>query len=330
MAGKRKVIDAHIHIHPFPTETNGVKMPPAYEQGLRADLEYLSIPIDQQAEVAVQRMDAAGVEAAIVVNPKHPYESGHVRTNESVFEAIKPFKGRLYSLAGIHVRPKPDIAELELAIEKFGFKGLKLLAGQQARPNDFDVMDPVYKKLQEYGLPIVWHPGPSHFAQPKGFGHDMGDYYEAAVRFPEVNMVIAHAGHGARGGSELACTVASACRNVWIEMSATIHSTAIPFMPPGAPRSGRMLSSFARNILNPEGGKISSQFQPVWDQIKEAHLQEIRGLWNRAPGKMIYGTDLPLTDRWDVTIPLFEEALKSDELLDLVMYGTAKRLYKLD
>src|SRR4029077_20992204 len=115
---------------PFPTETNGLKMPPAYEQGLRADLEHLKIPPDNQAEVAVQRMDQAGVDVAIVVNPKHPYESGHVRTNETVYEAIKPFKGRLYSLAGIHILPKPDIAELELAIEKYGFKGLKLLAGQ--------------------------------------------------------------------------------------------------------------------------------------------------------------------------------------------------------
>src|SRR4051812_32739385 len=110
------IVDVHIHIHPFPSATNGVKMPAAYEQETRDDLEALGIPPEDQAGEAVRRMDAAGVDACIVVNPARPPETGHVRSNQSVYDTIKQYEGRIYALAGIHLRPKPDIQELEHAI----------------------------------------------------------------------------------------------------------------------------------------------------------------------------------------------------------------------
>ena len=130
-----RIIDMHIHIHPMPTKENGLKMPEVYEAETRKDLSRLGIPPEDQAAEAVRRMDAAGVDAAIVVNPYQEPESGHIRTNKSVYETIAPYKGRLYALAGTYIHPTPDIKELETAITEYGFRGIKMnVGGARARP----------------------------------------------------------------------------------------------------------------------------------------------------------------------------------------------------
>ena len=200
-----RIIDMHIHIHPMPTKENGLKMPEVYEAETRKDLSRLGIPPEDQAAEAVRRMDAAGVDAAIVVNPYQEPESGHIRTNKSVYETIAPYKGRLYALAGTYIHPTPDIKELETAITEYGFRGIKMnVGGARARPADFDLLDPLYKKLIELDVPALFHPGPGFTGGLPTFGYDIRDYYDLAKRHPELRIVIAHGGHGTIGGPELA------------------------------------------------------------------------------------------------------------------------------
>lgn len=75
---------------------------------------------------------------------------------------------------------------------------------------------------------------------------------------------------------------------------------------------------------------MTPRYREVWDEIRREHLNNIRQLWNTAPGKIVYGTDLPFADRWDLAFPLYEEALQDESALTEVMGGVARRLFKLD
>lgn len=323
------IIDGHVHIHPFPNETNGVEMPGHYEQNLREELARLHIPPDDQAAEMVRRMDAAGVDAAFVVNPHYPKESGHVRTNRSVYDAIKPFAGRLYALAGVRLQPQPDVDDLETALREYGFRGLKInVAGQYVRPTDWVALDPIYQVLMEYGLPAMWHPGPSFTGGLASFGYDSRDYYDTAIKYPDLKIVIAHCGSGTIGGLEIACVAASSCKNVYVDCSALLHVAAMKHLPPIGTALNRR-KRFAHDVLHPQSGDLAPELEPAWNAIKEEYRQMIRYICNRAPGKLIYGTDLPLTDRWDVSIQLCREATGDEIAFQEIMADTAVKVFKL-
>lgn len=321
-------IDVHIHIHPFPSPDNGLRMPPRYEQEMRHNFALVGIPIDRQAEATVARMDAEGVEAAIVVNPYHLRETGHLRTNQSVHEAIGPYEGRLFALAGIDLHPQPDISALEQTVTEWGFRGLKLTLSARVRPNNFDLLDPVYRKLNELDLPVVWHPGPSGFGvEQTTWAYDMRDYYDLAVRYPDLKVVIAHCGNGTLGGHDLAITIAGACRNVYLETSAVLNRLSAEYLPPSGSARRR---NFLQNYLYPSEDRPDEEREAVLGELRQAYVRFIRKACNIAPGKLMYGTDNPFADRWGLSIPIFREAIPDDTVRAEVLGDTARSVYRLD
>lgn len=324
-----RIIDMHIHIHPMPTKENGLKMPEVYEAETRKDLSRLGIPPEDQAAEAVRRMDAAGVDAAIVVNPYHEPESGHIRTNKSVYDAIAPFKGRLYALAGTYIHPTPDLKELETAITEYGFRGIKMnVGGARARPSDFDLLDPLYKKLIELDVPALFHPGPGFTGGLPTFGYDMRDYYDLAKRHPELRIVIAHGGHGTIGGPELALTIVRSCPNVYLEVSGLLYRSSQKHLSPST--SAGFWRGFTHNLLYPEGGKRTPEMEKVWLKTVETHTESLVATCNAVPGKIMYGTDLPFIDRWDMSVDLYRDALTDPAFRDAVLGGTAAEVFRLN
>lgn len=323
------IIDFHIHIHPFPTGTNGLRMPEDYRQENAERLARIGISADQQAAKAVERMDLAGVDAAVVQNPYHGRESGHIRSNQTVYEAIKPFAGRLYAFAGIYITPTPDLAELEHAAGSLGFKGLKILpASQGFRVNDFALMDPLYRKLVELNLPLLVHAGPTNFPGSDPSVCDMAYYRDVVERHPDLKLIQAHLGSGAKGGKEAALKLAAEYPNFYIEASTWMLRLTREVMPPYSAIGRGLADPFLEALLFPKNGR-STQMQEAWERGKEAHSRLIRDLAAAAPGKLIYGTDLPFAARFDF-VELYREALKDDPVnLELVLGGTARRLLNI-
>jgi len=98
------------------------------------------------------------------------------------------------------------------AIEDWGMKGFKLMPSAGFKPND-PLCFPFYAKCADWGVPIMFHSGGLEFnweySSPKLIA-------SAAEEFPEVKMIMAHAGLESWEECRLAC---AALPNVYMDIS---------------------------------------------------------------------------------------------------------------
>lgn len=148
MADKIRIIDAHTHIHP------------------------------ERAELAVEIMDRAGVDAAVVAE----WHDGFGRTLEEHMQRFARFEGRFIVFGNIDFSriDAPDfsrqaVAQLRRGVEA-GMRGLKVYkdlglscrdgSGRLLRVDD-PRLDPVWAAAGEMGLPVLIHTAdPRAFWQP--------------------------------------------------------------------------------------------------------------------------------------------------------------------
>jgi hypothetical protein len=103
---------------------------------------------------------------------------------------------------------------MKRGVDEFGAIGLKLHPTTGFYPND-PVCTPLYKKALEYNIPVLVHSGNEpaplriKFSQPK--------YIDTvAAEFPDLKIIIAHAGHG---WWQEAVDLASVKPNVYVDFA---------------------------------------------------------------------------------------------------------------
>ncbi len=143
-------------------------------------------------------MDKAGIAKAIIFgsdfgaeigDPKmHPFE-----TNEYYAALAKKSAGRFIALAAIDPRRPGALKHCEKCMEQLGMKGLKLHPAAGFYPTD-QILYPFYERCADWNMPIVFHTG----AQPAAPLHLDTQrpvfIAEAATRFPNTKMIMAHVG----------------------------------------------------------------------------------------------------------------------------------------
>jgi len=149
----------------------------------------------QPLDLFLMEMEEAGIEKAVLLpidcTSRHNCK---IVSNETVADLAKnnsAFIGFASVDPSLETAPK----DLEFAVKELGLRGLKLDPALQGFSiDDHDKAYPVYETCQSLGIPMVihcglnWAPsGLAKFAKP-----DMLD--EVANTFPELSMVIAHAG----------------------------------------------------------------------------------------------------------------------------------------
>ena len=88
-------------------------------------------------------------------------------------------------------------------------------------------------------------------------------------------------------------------------------------------------SAYLEHALYPHGGVRTPEVQKAWDEGIAKHAELIRDLVMKAPGRLIYGTDLPFVATFDF-IELYKNALADQpEELAEVLGNRAARLLKL-
>ena len=107
---------------------------------------------------------------------------------------------RFFGIASINPHQDKELYfnELKRCVKKLGFIGVKLhTIGHAVNPSGTDGTT-VFEAANELGIPVMVHTGPGiPFAAPSSLQPQLD-------RFPDVKVVMAHAGHGLFSGEAIA------------------------------------------------------------------------------------------------------------------------------
>jgi len=181
-------------------------------------IEKMKGRVDPNGTRLIETMDAAGIDKSIIFGVDWAYSlTGEPRVsnrdqNRAHAEMARKWEGRLLPLAALDPR-RPDVLDqAKEAIEEWGMKGFKLHPSAGFFPND-PICFPLYEKCADWRVPIVFHTGGIEvnweYGQPIYVA-------TAAEHYPEVKMVMAHAGLESWDQARLAAT---ALPNVYVDLS---------------------------------------------------------------------------------------------------------------
>jgi hypothetical protein len=138
-----RLIDAHAHIGDFPGFVSGG---------------------ERTAEMLVAAWDSSGVERGMISVLDQFNVPG---ANDRVRTACAAYPGRIYGY--IYLCP-PDVegslAELERCHAEPCFRGVKLHPANDAYFPFYEGYEPVFRRIEELGLPVLWHSGTYPFSHP--------------------------------------------------------------------------------------------------------------------------------------------------------------------
>jgi predicted TIM-barrel fold metal-dependent hydrolase len=168
---------------------------------------------DPSGEKLIAEMDANGIDKSVIFGVDWAYGvTGEPKVtnreqNRYLAEYAKKHEGRFIPLAALDPRRPDVIAQATEAIEEWGMKGFKLMPSAGFKPND-PLCFPFYEKCADWGVPIMFHSGGLEFdwelSSPKLIA-------SAAEEFPEVKMIMAHAGLESWEQCRLACAALPNC-----------------------------------------------------------------------------------------------------------------------
>ena len=152
---------------------------------------------DPEEEIGqhVALMDASGIDRSIIINTQFHPDLGVYRPNAALARQRAKFPDRFDIIAGVRLHPTPDLGELEYAVRTLGCVGVKIVpAVAYVRPDDFDLLGPLYEACIDLDVPIMWH---------------IGDSGLPAARAPEDNHACSPAGLRWSSSSRKACLSAT-------------------------------------------------------------------------------------------------------------------------
>jgi predicted TIM-barrel fold metal-dependent hydrolase len=206
-----KVIDTHAHIF------LDKMIPEAYEMGMARTLKMvlknkhgMEMTLEEARNNVIrgwydpggkrllETMEAAGIDRAVIFgadfgpeigDPEiHPFDS-----NKIYAEMAQANPDKFIALAHIDPRRPGAMKHCEQCMEEWGMKGLKMHPAAGFYPTD-QILYPFYEKCAEWNVPIVFHTGAQPAAPLKLDTQRPLFIAEAATRFPDTKMIMAHVG----------------------------------------------------------------------------------------------------------------------------------------
>lgn len=151
-------------------------------------------------EEYLKTMDELGIDKMVILGKDYGKLGDRQKSNlpdEEVATFVKAYPDRFIGFTAVHPdrEIKKNVERVERAVNDLGLKGIKLNPASGFYPND-ERLYPVYEKAEELKIPVMVHSG----IKPPGEGNRM-KYCEpiflddVAVDFPELNIIVAHAGY---------------------------------------------------------------------------------------------------------------------------------------
>ncbi len=181
-------------------------------------INLLKARVDPDCSKLIETMDKAGIDKSVIFGVDWAYAvTGEPKVNNREqnrihSEMARKYEGRFIPLAALDPRRPDALEQAKEAIEEFGMKGFKLHPSAGFYPND-PVCFPLYEKCADWGVPIMFHSGGIEFNWEYGQPIYIAS---AAEHFPEVKMIMAHAGLESWEQARLAATVLA---NVYVDLS---------------------------------------------------------------------------------------------------------------
>ncbi|MFQ5904128.1 MAG: amidohydrolase family protein [Candidatus Binatia bacterium] len=141
----------------------------------------------------VQELDRTGIDKAVLLTVCWKGQPARQR-NEATAEILRQYPDRFIGFASFDPNTSREaVDEVEHAIKGLGFAGVKTIA-QNVELFYNDLHDyPIYEKVQELGIPILFHTGPSFLQTRSQYGDPM-TIDDVAIDFPNMKIILAHMG----------------------------------------------------------------------------------------------------------------------------------------
>ncbi len=180
------IVDAHVH-----PVFAGMLIHPGLDQLSQAyygrDASRLSL------DEFLAAMNRANVDKAVFLTVVWKNQPVRPR-NEATAELVRLHPDRFVGFASFDPNAAEDaVSELEYAIKNLRLSGVKIIAQNVEVPYNDPRFYPVYEKIQQLDVPVIFHTGPS-------FLHTRTKYWSAnaleeiALDFPRMKMILAHLG----------------------------------------------------------------------------------------------------------------------------------------
>lgn len=178
------IIDAHMH----PVFLGGY-IHPGLDQLSKA--YYGRECMKWTLERFIAELDPAGVAKAIALTASWKGQPIRQR-NEATAELVSRHPDRLMGFASFDPNTGAEaVEEIEYAVQDLGLSGVKIIAQNvEVFYNDTRVY-PIYEKVQELGIPILFHTGPSFLHTRSKFGDPL-TLDDVAHDFPKMKVIVAH------------------------------------------------------------------------------------------------------------------------------------------
>ena len=180
------IIDAHVH----PVFV-GTPIHPGLDQLSRAYYDRDASRLSLDGFIA--ELDRAKVDKAVLLTVVWKNQPVRQR-NEATAELVGLLPDRFVGFGTFDPNAEMDAtSEVAYAIEQLGLSGIKIIAQNVEVPYNDPRCYPAYEKIQELGVPVIFHTGPS-------FLHTRSKYWSAnalediALDFPRMKMILAHMG----------------------------------------------------------------------------------------------------------------------------------------
>lgn len=173
--------------------------------------------VENRVEDLLSSMEENGVSMGLIL-PQASQFTDVFSVHEKIREAALTYPERFRGVMCVNPRLGDELyfAEADKCFREFGFLAIKLDPNIHAVPIESFFSERVFCAAEKYGVPVIIHTGSGVYSNPV-FAIPM------AKRFPDVKIVLAHAGMLTYASE--ATLAARLCDNIFLECSwsATMH-----------------------------------------------------------------------------------------------------------
>jgi uncharacterized protein len=206
------VVDGHVHVNRFD------RMAPGARKVIESNATFPQMErfvADPQAFLA--HLDAEGIQQAWLINYCAERVMGYgAEVNPWIAEYVQADPERLVAVGGYEPH-HGDGAKAADRLRDLGIRAVKIhTVHQHLRPDDAR-LHCLLGRLEELGMPVIFHTGTSRFPGADNAYADPTPVGAVCARFPELPVVIAHGGRP--GQTKEALQVVHESDNGWLDLS---------------------------------------------------------------------------------------------------------------